>query len=255
MINLYSSYYAEINRDRVNEIDFCLSENCSNDDISRISIFLEGNVFSKQKSPKIFFKSVNRRPTYNDYFEWIRESTRDNSCVSIVSNSDIYFDRNILALCQVLKPNQCAVLSRWDLTASGEPHLFDRKDSQDVWVFRGPVKQVYGDFPVGVPRCDNRILYQLKQAGYEIINPAFSIRAYHLHAGQRQEYSNANLGNFVDPPYAYLWPHNLWSLPRTLLYNFKHPDARVSWRFDRRRFLNLLPIRAILKLLRVLTRQ
>jgi hypothetical protein len=119
-------------------------------------------------------------------------------------------------------------------------------------VFKGPLRDVQADFPVGVPRCDNRFLYELKRAGYEVINPAFSIRAYHLHAGVRGEYQGENLAQFVDPPYAYLWPHNLWSLPRTLWHNLRHPQARIGWRLDRRRIARSLPLRAARKLLGLL---
>ena len=188
------------------------------------------------------------RPTYGDFFHWANESQTSCSDISVIANSDIYFDDDLLVLAQALKPGQCAALSRWNVSSTGETVLYDRNDSQDVWVFSGPLRKILGNFPVGVPRCDNRILFELKKAGYEVINPAFSVRAYHLHSGIREEYQNENLDHFVEPPYAYLWPHNLWSLPRTMIHNIGHPDARVSWRFDRRRISKSLPVRAVSKI-------
>src|SRR5204862_5215377 len=51
--------------------------------------------------------------------------------------------------------------------------------SQDVWAFEGPVKPVaFSDFALGKPGCDNRIAYELGQAGYEVLNPCLSIKTY-----------------------------------------------------------------------------
>lgn len=247
MIVLYISQYSVGNPERCNELSSCLDINIHNAAIDEIRILNECRNVRLPIRGKVETRNIDKRPDYADYFQWMRESPPRNSGISIIANSDIYFDDSILALSQSLKPNQCAALSRWDRNSSGAPILFDRNDSQDVWVFRGPLKNIEGNFPVGVPRCDNRILFELKQAGYEVINPSFSVRVYHLHSGVRQEYSNENLEQFVDPPYAYLWPHNLWSLPRTILYNLRHPDARLSWRFDRRKFARSLPVRAVKK--------
>jgi hypothetical protein len=197
--------------------------------------------------PKLDLEKVGQRPSYSDFLGWANRPGLQADDVTILANSDIYFDESISALGIALRPGQCAALARWNVQSGSEPILNDRNDSQDAWVFKGPIREIRGDYCVGVPRCDNRFLYELKQAGYEIINPAFSIRAYHLHAGQRGEYQTENQQHFVDPPYAYLWPHNLWSLPRTLVHNLRHPQARVSWRFDKRKLMASIPLRALKK--------
>ncbi len=251
MIRLLSSFYDEANAGRHAEITKCLRRNTYDKSIDEVYLFLENVDSLPFDHDAVLTKKISQRPTYSDFFHWVDDISPVAAVdLTIIANSDIYFDQSIRSLCHALKPHQCAAITRWDITASGAPALFDRNDSQDVWVFRGPLKEVRGDFGVGVPRCDNRFLYELKQAGYEVINPAFSVRTYHLHAGLRPEYSVENLQHSVDPPYAYLWPHNLWSLPRTVLYNLRHPDARLSWRFDRRKFARWLPVRAVNKIWR-----
>ena len=252
MVILFTSIYKEINPVRYEEVLKTLNLNLESKAINRICLFLERTTCPVENE-KIIKKHIGGRPTYKDFLDWCKIVSGGEDDIVVIANSDIFLDKNILALCQSLRPNQCAALSRWDIAPSGTPVLFDRNDSQDVWVFRGPLKKILGEFPVGVPRCDNRFLHELQSAGYEVINPAFSIRAYHLHSGIRPEYAGENQANFVDPPYAYVWPHNLWSLPRTYFYNFRHPDARLSWRFDRRKFAGSLPVRAAMKIGRMLT--
>jgi len=252
VIRVYTSYYRECNALRHSELLECLRRNVECPVIDEVCLLLEAVERPPFEHEKLRTKQIVTRPTYTQFFQWINDVKSLTSDLSIIANSDIYFDAGIASFRKALKDNQCAALARWDEKASGDIVPLYRNDSQDAWVFRGSLKKVTGDFHVGVPRCDNRMLYELKKAGYEVINPAFSIKAFHLHAGRRPEYQNENLEHFVEPPYAYLWPHNLWSLPRTLRYNLQHPDARIGWRLDRRRLECSLPGRALRKLMRLL---
>lgn len=253
MIRLFTTVYPEINEKRKNEYRQCLEWNLACDFIAEICILSEGGEDILPDSRKIKIRRVSHRPTYADYFTWISGSAGDDD-ISIIANTDIYFDDQLSLFTQwMIPPNYALALARWETSQSGKPKLFDRNDSQDSWIFRGPIKKIESNFCVGVPRCDNRILYEMKCAGYDVINPSFSIRCYHLHEGIREEYKNDNLEHFVEPPYAYLWPHNLWSLPRTLVHNMRHSDAQISWRFDWRKVLNSLPVRAIRKVAGVFT--
>ena len=249
-VNLFTSFYPERIPERRSELVRCLQKNLENPDITSVSVFLEGLESPPIVHEKLVTRLIESRPSYCDFFNWANECQHAKNDVTVISNSDIYFDDSLALMSQAINPKQCAALARWNFGQEGSPVLFNRNDSQDAWVFRGLIKKVAGDFCVGIPRCDNRILFELKRAGYEVVNPAFSIRSYHLHEGIRGEYQNENLEHFVEPPYAYLWPHNLWSLPRTLMHNLRHPDARIGWRFDRRKFLNSLPVRAIRKVAR-----
>ena len=120
---------------------------------------------------------------YNDFFEAMREYPKD---VNIISNADIFFNDTI-ELCKGINDNECYALSRWDYK-EGKATLWDHKDSQDVWIFKGAPRNIDGHFELGKPGCDNAIAFNIKQAGYKISNPAKKIQAIHLHESNVHTY-------------------------------------------------------------------
>ncbi len=244
MLRLFTTSYNESRADRAAEYEYCLGRNLNCAAIGEVCILDESGEVPFADSGKLEVRQVPMRPTYRDFFDWINEKAQKDD-VSLIANSDIWFDESIRVLCEALSERECFAMSRWD-----GAKLFDRNDSQDCWAWRGQVANVNGDFPLGVPRCDNRLLFELRTAGYVVRNPAFALKPHHIHAGQRQEYATNHLEDFVAPPYEYLWPHNLWSLPRTFVYNLLHPAAKLGWRVDRRKLESTLPARAIRKAVR-----
>jgi hypothetical protein len=251
MIRLFTTLFPEKNPARRAEYDECLRRNLACAEIDEVCLLTEGKGLAIPDSPKIRAQEIGKRPYYADYFAWI-EGLAKPSDVSVIANSDIFFDSQLRLFKIWDFPERTALaLARWDLAPDGSASLFDRNDSQDSWICRGPLRGVHGDYPIGVPRCDNRILFEFQEAGYQVANPSFSIRSYHLHEGLRTEYSGTTLPHFVPPPYRYLWPHNLWPLPRTLWHNLRHRGCRVGWRLDRRRLGRTLPARGWNKLWRL----
>ena len=253
MVRLFTSYYRDRNDGRQAELIDCLQRNLNLDAIDSVCVLLEGTESPFPDHPKLSTRPVSCRPKYNDFFNWANGLVQSDTDASVIANSDIFFDSSISALAKALRPEQCAALSRWDVQPDGSARLFDRNDSQDVWVFRGKLRPVVADFGVGIPRCDNRILHELRSAGYEVINPAFAVRTFHLHAGSRGEYPGEIQGLHVDRPYAYLWPHNLCSLPATLWHRWRHPEAKLAWKFDWRKLQRTLPWRIWKKVSRQLS--
>lgn len=247
MIRLFTSMYPEKSEIRHKELLSCLERNLANPAIDSVCLFLEGAEVTYQDHDKLRMRSISHRPTYQDFFDWANELIGSPNDITIVANSDIYMGISVGAFESALQPEICAALARWDLRPDGSAQLFNRNDSQDVWVFKGRIRPVVSDYLIGVPRCDNRMLHELQQAGYEVINPAFSVRAVHLHLGQREEYPAEIKGAFVEPPYAYLWPHNLRSLPATILHRLRYPDHKLGWRMDWRKLQHTLPIRILRK--------
>lgn len=254
MFRLFTSFYAESNPTRQQEILACLERNLALQEIDEVCLLLE-NTDAPFEHPKLSIKPVTNRPLYRDLFSWARDRQTVASDLSIICNSDIYFDSGIRTLAKHLSAHTCVALTRWDVQEDGTSRLFYRNDTQDSWIFKGPIKDVEDKFEIGVPRCDNRMLHELKQAGYTVINPAFSLKSYHLHVGQREEYDQDNLTNFVDPPYAYLWPHNLCSWPSTCLHNLLNSKATITWQFDWRRLRQSLPYRVLSKISRTVNRK
>ncbi len=235
MIRLFTSGFHCPNEARRAEYALAMRKNLECSSIGRVLVFDESESRLPQNA-KLAVRSVDGRPTYADYAAWINELASAND-ISIVSNADIYFDRQLELFNRwELPSNVVLALSRWDIGDMAEAKLHDHNDSQDSWVFRGHVRAFDSDYPVGVPRCDNRLVSELRRAGYHVLNPAFSIRSHHVHSGERVAYGEGLHAGFVAPPYEYVWPTNLWSLPKTAAYNARHPGEALGWRADRRKW-------------------
>ncbi len=249
MIRLYTTLYNENDKWRRKELITSLRKNCELSAIDRIYILNEGGDISDLAAGKIEVINIQNRPTYQDFFALINQLTSSED-INIIANTDIYFDRHIAVLNYLGFTNHaCLALSRWNFNSNGQATLFNRNDSQDVWVFQGKIRNVNANFPTGIPFCDNRILYELQQAGYRVLNPAFSIKTYHLHTGDRSEYDKRTLKQFVDEPYRYLYPHNYFNLPKTLYFNLTHPYKLQPYQYDIKKMNRWIIIRLIRKFL------
>ena len=187
-IRLFYNYYEDKNATRKKETDLCLNKNINNLYYDTIIVESENN------------------PTFNFMFEKINKLVGDDD-ISIICNSDIFFDETIL-LASNIGAKEVYALSRWDWNENGSSKLFDRSDSQDVWIVRGKVENVFGDFTLGAKGCDNRISYEFNQAGYKITNPSKSIKSYHVHNSVVRNYSDIDI---VPPPYLKVEPITLLS--------------------------------------------
>ena len=186
-INLFVQIYKSENTERQKELDECLEINKSLN-INGVPYF---NIIE-----------ITERLTFKQIFDL---TAKYNNCINIITNSDIFFNETIINA-RWLNPGDCWALSRWDVSGNIAT-LFDRKDSQDVWIFNGAVNCNGGDFCLGVPGCDNRIAYDLKQSGYNVLNPSKSIHALHLHNTNFRTYTRAT--EPVPRPYYFIFPHYL----------------------------------------------
>jgi hypothetical protein len=179
MIRLFVNWYEDANKERQKEIDLCLRKNLANPLLNVIVIESQ-----EKLTYSSFFKRVNNLAQAND--------------ISIIANSDIFFDETI-ALSDRLRAYEVFALSRWEWYGEGQPANFcNRQDSQDAWIFRGIIRQVNGDFTLGKAGCDNRIAYEFTAAQYKVLNPSKSIKTYHVHnTGIR----NYNPNDVVPQPY------------------------------------------------------
>lgn len=255
-IHLYTTFYPEKKQARLKELHTCLGNNLNNEAIASITVFNEDgdlNAFTQEHLKKVV---VRQRPTYQDFINYINAKSSPDD-IHIIANTDIYFDKHIAVLEHLDLSNTVLALSRWDTTESKRPILYNRNDSQDAWIFKGKInKKLLADFPLGVPRCDNRLLYELRTADYEVLNPAFSIKAYHIHKGQRTlVYTEEDNFYQIAPPYRYLYPHNLFGLWKTLYYNFMNDKKLGAYRYDIKKINFWWVIRLTRKLLELLTRK
>ncbi|MDA7568001.1 hypothetical protein N8722_02000, partial [Flavobacteriaceae bacterium] len=151
-IYLYTTFYNETNNLRKQELLSCLENNLSNKTISKLIVFNEGVSIAHLAPTNIEEVFVDKRPTYQDFITYINtNSTSDD--IHIIANTDIYFDKNIEVLKHINLKDTCLALSRWDTADTIKPKFYNHNDSQDVWIFKGPIKQqLKANYPLGVPR-------------------------------------------------------------------------------------------------------
>jgi hypothetical protein len=193
--NLFITFYLSTNSMRHRELVTCLQNNIRNSFITKIYVLAENGFNSPLlRNSKIVLIKLGRRPTYKDFFNAVNRYTR-KSDISIIANNDIYFDHTLKLIDKIDMRNTCLALTRWNILPNGIAQLSpdsELKSSQDTWIFLGPVKPTVSNFLVGLPGCDNRIAYELEQAGYKLFNPCKSIKTYHLHTSNFHTYNFAH---------------------------------------------------------------
>ncbi|MET0463417.1 MAG: hypothetical protein ABW007_09685 [Chitinophagaceae bacterium] len=216
MIHLFINYYNDVSEERQREINDAVSKNIGSG-IGRIVLATENpdtNFYQFTDSPKVEIVLCGVRPTFAFLFDLVNSKVDDTALV-IIANADIYFDdENLALLNNCMNADTCLALSRWDIDRNGQSWLFDREDSQDSWIFKGPIKAVtHCDFTMGSPGCDNAIAQRLEAGGYRIYNPSRSLRSFHLHQSNIRNYLASGDVPTVALPYRYISPCYMEDLP------------------------------------------
>lgn len=168
------------NEERQKELDACLRENKTRGHFAEIT-------------------EVKDRLTYQELFKLFKKDS-----INVIANSDIYFDETIL-YARFMNENNCYALSRWDYMGDNMAVLFNRKDSQDAWIFNGLANVKGGEFCLGKKGCDNRIAFDIKQSGYNVLNPSKTIHAIHIHLSNLRTYNQQS--ETIPEPYHFIHPH------------------------------------------------
>jgi hypothetical protein len=212
--NLFVNYYLDKNPTRQQELDFCIGENLKNESISFVVVVATAEDYIKfwdnfcDYESKIMSVISADRPTYNHFFQLTRKIFGDTDNINIISNSDMIIPQECIELLPLYISNQatCLALSRWDAVQMKNYRLnaalFDRADSQDTWIFKGGVPNINGaDFTMGIAGCDNSIAYLLSAVGYNVVNPAQTLKTYHIHLSNIRNYISGEVIDRVPPPY------------------------------------------------------
>ncbi len=195
----------------------CFLKNRLNASIDKMYVFMDIETkmdHAHSKIEKIIFIDMDSRPSFDNIFQFInRVSSEDD--VNIIANSDIYLDEESIWLIKKwIKENECFALARWDTYFDGKPIHFNRRDTNDVWIFKGKIKDIPDcDFTMGIPGCDNAICERIKRAGYVVKNPSMDIKTYHLHSTGVRNYHGIPP---VPKPYLLITPHSL--LEKNIIY-------------------------------------
>lgn len=191
-IHLFMPYFKVADKRRQQEFINCLKINSSNQEIDRIYLLVDDGHTPELASEKIEVIHMSKRPTYQDWHTLTVEKC--TSGISVLANTDIYFDESIKKLSMLFRSgNEFLALSRFEKIG---PDLFLHKNphwSQDVWAMSAnsilPSNLVKSlDFPMGVPRCDNKIAYLFSINGFRVFNPCSDVKSVHLHESQVRGY-------------------------------------------------------------------
>lgn len=204
LIVLYLSHYDEPDEARSLELARALRENLDNPYIGQVVLLSEPGAPAVD-DPKAVVVPAATRPDYADFFELINSRTGVND-VSVLVNSDVAFDETAKLMRRVGR-HEAYAISRHEV-ADGKPTLEVGPDSQDVWVFRGPVRAIAADYKMGTVGCDNRLAWELGNAGYVVSNPCLSVVARHYHLSGVRRYGT----EVVPEPYD--WVHHCKLQPR-----------------------------------------
>jgi hypothetical protein len=208
---LFIAYYNDKNILRQQENDFCLKHNVNNNLITNVYLIIDNkNTIIPddiKKSDKIKIIYIDSRPTFQTLFVIINKNTNKND-INILANTDIYFDDTLKLLYTSLKHDMCFALTRWDVNHDDSITFLNHDYSQDTWIFRGQIKNenMEANFFQGIQACDNRVAYEIKNAGYKIYNPSKTIITYHLHKTNIRNYDPNNYlqGNGIHVKSCYL---------------------------------------------------
>jgi len=195
--------------ERAAEIRKCLRENVSSPFIDKILLLNEQRE-DFAKSPKIQEEVIGHRLTYKDIFERIYDIP-DNTIV-VFANADIFIDASFKELWSLNLEDKFLALLRYEFDGSDTAKIFGpRADSQDTWIVRSDdVKRRARsswsgmNFQFGKMGCDNAVAMEMMRQKFLVINPAQTIRTYHVHGSEIRNYSktdvvDATLFHYVKP--------------------------------------------------------
>jgi hypothetical protein len=201
---LVTSFYIPEREDRLRELEYCIDRNNKNTLIDLIVLVVEEgtpeNLIPAIKKAKIEW--VSKRPTYQDLFNIALNNIEESKGFMIIANSDIfYMKEDIAKMKERIEDKDVFALSRWEFNFR-KPHTHhDTWDSQDSWIFKNTILPGNYDIKLGIPGCDNKIAYELQEAGHTIKNPSKSIRSYHFHKSEYRTYVEEDR---IEEPYLFI---------------------------------------------------
>ena len=211
-LHLFAQVWKPALKQRLDELQTAFFMNANNPYVHSIHVSLDGDdatdVFAKIPQDlmhKIVHVPITARLTYCSSMEYMK--TLPAGDYTALINTDIYFDESIRELWNMSMKNACVTLLRYESTVryargvpgAPVPHIFGpRSDSQDAWFFAVDDLNAHYDsgeswmelnFRLGIPGCDNAIAGELLRRRWNVVNPAFSIRALHLHESNERSYT------------------------------------------------------------------
>ena len=201
-IILITQFYIDKDNKRQKEILETLKYNVNNKNIDKILLFNE-KIYNKNEMNltdndlnKITQINIGKRLKFGDIFNYIEDNKIKGYI--IIANSDIFFDDNLFILFKTNLINEKKIFSllRFEHNKRGNNIFGPRGDSQDTWIFHSNYninkeQSKIFNFELGIPGCDNHIIYLFMILGYKVYNEPYLIKTYHNHETQKRNYNNS----------------------------------------------------------------
>jgi len=216
-IYLFQQFYVDKNANRHKENQTTLYINVNNKQISKIFLLNE-RIYTHAElgitSNKIQQVNINTRLKYSDVFNYIYENKIKGYI--LLCNSDIFYDNTLESIYRTNLVNNKKVFCQLrheyiNNTRLSDSKLFDqiRPNSQDAWIWHSSlklnVKQIkLINFHLGIPGCDNKIIYLLNLFGIKCHNEPKLLKIFHLHNSNIRNYNNKTKS--IEPIYTLIFP-------------------------------------------------
>ena len=233
---LIQQYFRHPSNRRHREITTCLERNIACPLIDHILLLNEQDYPDMPKSTKIVVDTLGHRMTYYDVFQAILKNVPAGDFV-VIANSDIWFNETLKHLWRIgLAERQLFLaLLRWeDKGEAGDATIFGpRADSQDTWIVARdsitftPTEDDFG-FPFGKSGCDNAFALVMMRKKFLVVNPAYTIKTFHLHTTNIRNYDPRDV--LYRPFYLYVDPTAIQTciVNRNIKAIVKLPDQAAS---------------------------
>jgi hypothetical protein len=186
---LITTYYDEKNENRRQELLDCLNNNIDNPVISVVHIISEKVYPIIRPSNKVTIVLINARWSFNDVIKY--SNKLESNKIKIIANTDIFFNYTLIKA-NIIKDKEVYCLTRWEYNSDEQLDFYGNFKSQDAWIFKDHLPENIGDYFMGIPGCDNRFAFELKNKGFRLLNPSLSIQAIHLHNTNLRNYNKSN---------------------------------------------------------------
>jgi len=219
-----TQYYVPPTSKRRREIQKCLDVNRKSSLIDRIILLNEKQeeIPSSRAEGEVPVEQrvIGKRLTYADVLRAAAEFPIDVTVV--FANADICIDdESWRQLWDVNLEDTFLALLRYDVPDSGsfsDAQLFGpRPDSQDTWVLRvadivkrGSAIWKNLDFQFGRMGCDNAVALEMLRQKFLVVNPALSLKTFHIHASGVRTYEKTDV--IERPMFHYIHPSGFHDL-------------------------------------------
>ena len=210
-IYLIQQYFVSDNKERQNELKYCLRMNVEQKLFTRV-ILLNEKIYTKEElglddMGNVIQVNINRRMMFSDVFMVVKKMKLNGYIV--FANSDIFYDNTIKRLfysSMIDKPIvQC--LAKYDIQETHNNKFKYKRHhnitgSQDSWIIHSkfiPKDSILGlfSFNFGIWECDNRLMYLFDKYNYLVKNEYERYKAYHYHKTQHKTYEKKSNFNKI----------------------------------------------------------